>query len=187
MKIVGIDYSMSSPGVVTYTGELKDFSFDKCKASYLTSVKKYQLQYNNITGDKLHEWESQEQRYNLIADWTMDLVEGADYVAIEGYSMQSSGRVFNIAENCGLLKHKLWQNGYNTSIYSPSEIKKFATGKGNANKDGMYTAFVGEGNPDIAKTITPDKKGIQSPVADIVDAFYICKLLADKLMNGSIG
>ena len=186
MKIVGIDYSMTSPGVVTFEGELEDFKFTNCKAHYLTGVKKYEFEYANVRGDLLSDWISQEERYNNIAEWTMQFVDGADYVAIEGYSMGSSGRVFNIAENCGVLKHLLWKANYKTFIYSPSEIKKHASGKGNTNKDGMYNAFVDAGNPDIAKSIIPDKKSIQSPVADIVDAYYICSILRHELMNGSI-
>ena len=50
--------------------------------------------------------------------------------------------MFNIGENTGLLKHKLYKNNLNTQIVTPTEIKKWATGKGNASKTDMYNAFV---------------------------------------------
>ena len=40
----------------------------------------------------------------------MDKVIGCEQIAIEGYSMGSKGKVFNIAENTGVLKYKIYKD-----------------------------------------------------------------------------
>ena len=60
-------------------------------------------------------------------------------------------------------------------VISPSAIKKFATGKGNANKLLMYEACVEETGDDLAKLFEFDPYNGQSPVSDIVDSYYIAK------------
>ena len=91
--------------------------------------------------------------------------------------MGSKGRVFNIAENTGVLKYKLWQSRIPVTITPPTTIKKFATGKGNADKFAMYEAFKKETKVDLRKEISPNKKDVGNPVSDIIDSYYICKHL----------
>ena len=59
----------------------------------------------------------------------------------------------------------------------PTVIKKFATGKGNSNKEKMYEAFTAEVlTPlDLKERLTPKAKSIKNPVSDIVDSYFICK------------
>ena len=59
-------------------------------------------------------------------------------VALEDYAFAAKGRVFHIAENTGILKYKLFQQGIPLETISPSAVKKNATGKGNADKEMMY-------------------------------------------------
>ena len=56
-------------------------------------------------------------------------------------------------------------------------IKKFATGKGNANKELMYDAFVDEllTPKDLKEQLTPRAKKVISPINDIVDSYFIAK------------
>ena len=61
------------------------------------------------------------------------------------------------------------------NIFAPAEIKKFATGKGNANKELMYKAFVDETGDDLAQLFEFDPYTGQSPVSDIIDSYYIAK------------
>ena len=79
------------------------------------------------------------------------------------------------------MKYKIYQNSIPLSVFTPSEVKKFATGKGNANKKDMYDAFVKETKVKLKEKISPKKKDIGNPVSDIVDSYYICKLLYSKL------
>ena len=50
-KIIGIDYSLSSPAIYVYVQD--NFKFDNCKIYYLTNVKKYEGDFGNING-RLH-------------------------------------------------------------------------------------------------------------------------------------
>jgi hypothetical protein len=52
-----------------------------------------------------------------------------------------------------------------------------ATGKGNADKEMMHDSFMLETGIDLRGVMTPSKKSIESPVSDLVDAYYICKSL----------
>ena len=51
--------------------------------------------------------------------------------------------------------------------------KKFATDKGNANKELMYEHFCKDTKTDLMKTF--DMQTLSNPITDIVDAYYIAK------------
>jgi len=93
----------------------------------------------------------------------------------------ATGRVFNLAENTGILKYKLYQAGIPVDILEPTKVKKFFTEKGNADKPKMYDTFLKETGVDLQQIITPNKTLLGSPVTDIVDAFAICKLFWNQL------
>ena len=59
----------------------------------------------------------------------------------------------------------------------PTVIKKYATGKGNANKEVMYDAFNAEllTPPDLKTSLKPKATKLTSPVTDLVDAYFIAK------------
>jgi hypothetical protein len=102
-------------------------------------------------------------------------------VALEGYAYSASGRVFHIAENTGILKYKLYHLGVPVTIIPPTEVKKFASGKGNADKTQMYDAFVWETGMHLKAVLAPNRKEIGSPVSDIVDSYYICKKMHENI------
>ena len=91
---------------------------------------------------------------------------------LENYSMGSTGRVFSIAENTGILKYNLYLQGNPIILLPPSIIKKYATGKGNADKELMYEAFYNETKIDLQNILN---SSISNPLTDIVDAYFICK------------
>ena len=172
MRVVGIDYSLSSPCVCVFDGET--FSYDNCRFYYLTNNKKYDIDRGNIQGDLHEDYISNEERYFNIADWVLTKLEECDTVYIEGYSMGSTGLVFNIAENAGLLKHYLWKQDHYYHVVPPTVIKKFATGKGNANKERLQECFIEETGVNVKKMLDMTEKQ-WNPSSDIIDAYYICK------------
>src|ERR1039458_47355 len=93
---------------------------------------------------------------------------------IEDYSFGSKGRVFNLAENMGLLKYKFWKYDMKFDLVPPTVLKKFATGKGNAKKEDMYENFVKETGVDLQEKLFPGRK-LGNPVTDIVDSYYLMK------------
>jgi len=100
-------------------------------------------------------------------------------VLIEDYSFGSKGKVFNLAENCGILKYMLYKAEYKFFTVPPTVVKKYATGKGNATKEKMYEAFLNETFIDLHNIISPTTK-LGSPTTDIVDAWYIARYMIDK-------
>ena len=114
----------------------------------------------------------------------MEIVNGSQAwlttaVFIEGYAFATSGKshVRSVAENTGLLKHKMYKVKQPFTSIPPTVIKKYATGKGNANKELMYDAFCAEilTPPDLKSRLTPNSKKLRNPVTDIVDSYFICK------------
>ena len=174
--IIGIDYSLTSPAICITT----DFVFEKSKFYYLTSKKKYiGAMAKNITGFEHKEYDTPIRRFSQISDWVYELIEDTIHtqqlVYIEGYSFGSKGRgIFQIAENCGILKYRLQQMMIDYETVVPSVVKKGATGKGNADKDMMYESFSKETNTDLKKVF--DTVKVTNPISDIVDSYYIAKI-----------
>ena len=192
MKI-GIDYSLSSPGICVNTSE-EEFRYEDCKFYYLTNTKKYEGTFKEkmafgtsaveYIGAPHRPYSSEPERYNNIANWAIDIIKlygdaktGINRIKptiqIEDYSFGSTGRVFHIAENLGLLKYKLKiECGWDYTLLAPSVIKKFATDKGNANKEIMLSAFQGDTGVNLGELFDSSAK---SPISDVVDAYFICK------------
>ena len=184
-KIAGIDYSLTSPAICVYKDENGGhFDFDRCVFHYLSNNEKQQqlaarTGLKNLRVDSYPEWQSEEERHEKLATWAYNIVQGCEEVFLEGYAFATSAQagVRSIAENTGLLKHKMWKNKITFKTYPPTVIKKFATDKGNANKEMMYSAFVDEllTPTDLKERLTPKAKKITSPISDIVDSYFIAK------------
>ena len=175
VNCVGIDYSMSSPAICLSYGE--EVSWQTCKIFYLTDKKKYLGHFaeDRIMGQSLYkDWTSQQQRFHALSNWIMVHLnlDSSIKVYLENYSMGSTGRVFSIAENTGILKYNLYLQGNPIILLPPSIIKKYATGKGNADKELMYEAFYNETKIDLQNILN---SSISNPLTDIVDAYFICK------------
>jgi len=172
--IIGIDYSLTSPAVCV----------DGKKFYYLTNKKKWQVKISeDIIGYAHKEWTDPIQRFTYISDFVFDILFTTNNpsIFIEGYSFGSKGQgLFQIAENCGILKYRLQEENLPYSTVVPSVVKKGATGKGNADKDMMYEAFVKETKIDLKKLFDTEKVG--NPISDIVDSYYIQKVGNDNLL-----
>ena len=171
--IIGIDYSLTSPAVcINDDGKIMYY--------YLTKKKKYIGQMaKNILGFEHKEYLTPIHRFSQISDFVIELLEKTIHktqkVFIEGYSFGSKGQgVFQIAENCGILKYRLQEFNIEYDTVVPSVVKKGATGKGNADKDMMYESFLKETKIDLKKIFDTEKVG--NPVSDIVDSYYIQKV-----------
>lgn len=87
------------------------------------------------------------------------------YIVMEGISYGSSGRTVSIFDLAGLnyvLRYQL-KNFGQLMIGSPKQIKKFATGNGNAGKDEVINIFNSLYSFDIKK------------IDDISDAYFMAK------------
>jgi len=197
MISVGIDYSISSPAVCVHTG-IEEFTYDACKFLAIPPFKKrtpFAESYNNkfYFVENLGAGGFPIQRMLHLANTCADFIRiyGGDSYCVEGYSFGGNGQVFQLAENCGIMKSKLHEyNVKQTATPTPSEIKKFATGKGNAKKYHMVEAFKEETGANLydifeleCNPIKYSMSNIPSPIDDIVDAYFICKMHHVMLAN----
>lgn len=183
MIIAGIDYSLNGPSICIFNTKSK-FSFNSCSFYFLTDTKKYATTFRgNIHGELFETYDGDCERYGSISDWVMRICVGCSNIGLEGYAYNATGRVFNIAENTGILKYKLHQALIPVDIIEPTKVKKLATGKGNADKETMVNSFMTETGIDLHNLITPNKTNVGSPVTDIVDSYYICKALYTDILK----
>ncbi len=192
-RIAGIDYSLTSPAICVWKSTDDGlFNFDGCDLYYLEKPKRREPTPHGILNlhvEPYPEWETEEERHELLSKWAMEIVNGSE-VYIEGYAFATSGKshVRSVAENTGLLKHKMHKVKQLFTSVPPSVIKKYATGKGNANKDLMYEAFTDEllTPTDLKDRLTPKAKKLTNPVTDIVDAYFITKWGWEEFCNVDI-
>lgn len=173
MKVVGIDWSMSCPGLCIYDTKDK-LNFDNCQLFFMHDNKKFDKSFGNIHGFKQKPFETQEERFHNLSEWAMEIIQrfGVKHACMEGYAMGASkGLVFNIAENGGLLKHKLWMAGIEVQCPAPSAVKKNFTGKGNAKKDFMHDTLKENEGISVSDRFQLNLAPESSPVSDVVDAY----------------
>ena len=187
--IVGIDYSLNSPAVCVSTNG--GTSFSDCYFYYLTSKKKHiGKMLENVIGYEHKEWTSPIERFSNLSDWVLHILDTLHKkqtnknTFIEGYSYGSKGQaIFQIAENGGILKYRL-QKRYNCRTIVPSVIKKFATGKGNADKEKMYEQFTRTQGVDLMKVF--DVQKLNNPITDIIDSYYIMRAGYEDSISNNI-
>ncbi|KOP81993.1 hypothetical protein AMS60_05545 [Bacillus sp. FJAT-21945] len=110
------------------------------------------------------EIESDPERFMDIAKQVIGQICESDVICIEGFSYGSKGAGVSTQYGIGwLIRAELIRNGYSYYEVSPSSLKKFATGKGNAAKDAM---------------VLPIYKhwGFEHPSDNVRDAFVLAKM-----------
>lgn len=180
VNYIGVDYSMTSPAVVVKTPSgVFAYAFANKKSQGIFSSGNW-----NIIITDYPQYTSQEERFNILGNFVCNIVkqtEGVSRVRIEGYSYGSSGKIFNLAENCGVLKHILYMNGVTFDTLAPTSVKKYACGKGNADKQMMYDSFEEKMKLNLKSLIGDGKKGIGNPLSDIVDAYFLASSIEDGI------
>ena len=185
ISIAGIDYSLTSPSVAVYTG--KSFypnliPFNEVKFLVVSDKKQKECNFPNITiipHTNKDSFRYEIERFMENATLCVNFINFhksnkiISKVLIEDYAMRAKGRVFAIGENTAILKYNLFQANLPYNTIPPTTIKKFATSKGNANKELMYNQFVNDTKiTNLHSSILGDNK-LDSPVTDIVDSYYI--------------
>ena len=177
MIYCGIDYSLTSPSVCEYNTDRGDFCFENCSFLVL-SDKKTTPVFKNIKILPHKDWTDPNERYHNIASSFMEILGASDVILIEDYSFGSKGKVFHIAENTEVLMYNLWLKKKKYNKIPPTALKKWATGKGNAQKDLMYLEWRKDPkNPDLGPICGSGKKTtkIDSPISDIIDSYWLTK------------
>lgn len=179
---IGIDWSMNSPSICLHTGS--QWSINHCKFLYFNGRKKSVVKTDLIHGYPIPLYDEIDpfSRWEENARWAGQRLSSIDIssitaMAIEGYSYGSKGGLaFDIAENTAILKRelRLLFPKVPLIIFTPSQIKKFASTKGNADKILMHESFIKETGIDLTESI--DVKPGGNPISDIIDSYYIAKL-----------
>lgn len=118
MKIVALDLSLTRSGFATS----EDYS------GVLRPPKGY---------------ESGMLRLGWIREAVLAIAEDADLVVVEGYSYGSKGRaVVNIGELGGVIRLAFHDAGIPYVEVPPPSLKKYATGRGNADKDSVLAEAI---------------------------------------------
>lgn len=118
---VGLDLSLTSTGIASIVGGFGPTTSTLKPPAKLTGL------------DRMH--------------WIQDAIDrrcfGASLVIVEGPSYGSQSGQQGHHERAGLwwlIQQQLWKAGIPTAIVPPSNLKKFATGAGNAGKDAVMIA-----------------------------------------------
>ncbi len=124
-KIAGIDPSLTRTGIAVSSAE---------PLPIVSAIK------SKPQGQDLPE---RFARYSWLADKTMQAIEGANIVFIEGYSYGSRGRaVVTLGEYGGVLRSRLLDEEMEVYEIAPTMLKQFVTGKGNAGKPAFISRLV---------------------------------------------
>ena len=196
---VGIDPSINSTGITiaryenNVEVEIKFYIIKNCKLTKIVSAANDSIDnfeyiiYNKIDltqfKDDNHVFEYYKTKnmvevVNTIYDLILNEVKKYSAivnVVIEGISYGSSIRTKSIFDLAGLnymIRYKLITGDIqhlNLSIATPSNIKKYATGKGNANKESIMTIF---------KYIFPEMQNIPK-LDDIADSYFMAMFSRD--------
>lgn len=152
--IIGIDQSLNRSGVVVITND--------------NTV----LFKGVITPPKLTKTDrNKTERVSFIRDEIKSLVNNyrPDYVGMEDYSFGTRGQAFYMGELGGMLKLIASDLKWKMLVIPPTMVKKYATGKGNADKSLMLKEVYKTWNKDFDDD-------------NICDAFVIAAL-TNAIMN----
>lgn len=178
MIVAGVDYSITCPCISIYKEGQEPLFIFVTKKMKDAKVFRYGFGFFHDPSIANHENEMYRFHQNALVLVDNIITQKVDHVFIEGYSFASKGMVYNIGENCGIFKLRLLENNIPYTIVPPTVIKKYATGKGNSNKEAMYEAFVDQTNIDLELYgFKPHK----NPSSDIVDSYFISKYGFDQL------
>lgn len=182
--IVGIDPSINGTGCYKLTFS-SNLSFKESDYLSFTTVKK-NSNSKIISYNKDKDFRNYLDKDTFMVDTIVDFCKGATYIALEDYAFGANGNNFDIGQFVGLLKYRLYHEGHKLRLYPPTVVKKFATGKGLADKvlmDDSYSLKGGQSTYFQNNTLILDRidlnflNAYKSPKTDIIDAYFIAKLL----------
>jgi hypothetical protein len=188
MLYVGIDWSIRSPASCAISSNVSGLcqfwclpqTLKQAKQGYLTITRgdKYHVLFDSIPPRTEQLVAHSAECAQHLIDWinASNLIDEPVTVVIEDYAFAATGRVFHIGEHGGVLKHMLYSHcpTWAVHVVPPTVNKKFATGKGNAQKDVMCAAFATQTGVDLHKEMHGSGQ-LRSPVTDCVDAYFLAK------------
>jgi len=191
IKIAGIDPSINGTGkcIMDLDDETYAIKSIKYYGYHTTKVREHlgeQVVVNHL-GSKYTSklmYERQDIAYNILLQ-DMDDVE---HIAFEGYAFGKQGTrsLVQLGEFIGGMKKLFYDLGKGIVIYPPKTVKKFATGTGNADKVLMCDMFQ-KTCPALYPEEFSNFENYESPLADMVDAFWMAETLRNHLIYDILG
>ncbi len=191
MKIAGIDPSINSTGKCIMDLDDDTYEVKSIKFYGYSTVGKNQYNTDSVTVDHLGSkytsklmYERQDIAYNILKK---DM-EDVKHIAFEGYAFGKQGTrsLVQLGEFIGGMKKLFYDMGKGIILYPPKTVKKFATGNGNADKVLMCDSFKA-----VYSSLYPEEfnefKNYESPMADMVDAFWMAETLRNHLIYDILG
>lgn len=179
--IVGIDYSMTCPAACIPYNTPQFWFASQRSYDPLRDITTYEITTLDVV-------RRAEQTGAALIEWIKQYPD-VRTVVLEDYAYAATGRVFHIGEHTGILKLLLMRAGYHVCAVPPTVVKKFATGKGNADKPRMTAAFL-KSHPEAQlwhATFFPRTRAAasmaKSPLTDLADAYWIAKYAAAQCSN----
>lgn len=94
------------------------------------------------------------ERLQLLVERILVPCDAADLVVVEGPAYGAKGSAYHqLAGLWWLVTHELWRRAIPVAVAPPSSVKRYATGKGVADKDAMmlatarrFSSFTGDNN-----------------------------------------
>lgn len=200
MKIVGVDASPHSTGLVKFTLdsslnilEIERFGF------FEYTVPKKKKDWEVPTFKNIVSYDSEKydfyNRTIMMMEHIWPFIADCEYVCEEAYSLYGSGLLDQIFDFSSQIKFQAIRNGSKLRLIEPLTLKMFATNSGKAQKPEMFDAFVSNSNSHMLDLSDlpqikvhgkgqfaglRNKDGI-SPLSDIIDAFWLGMLLIEEL------
>ena len=216
-NLVAIDFSINSPAISIYNIKDEKYSFISF-GNAKTFLNKKDISLSAYSGYvdlqnviEVVRYERSKQIDDYVIDQRNKTVDAINLskivttylppdslVAIEGFSFASQSRSFidTILFNA-ILRAEIIKLFSNIIVFSPSEIKRFATGSGTANKISMFNSFLNIENDLIKQTPFYNycntnqnklikKDELKKPFDDICDSIWILELLKNRFENNLI-
>jgi crossover junction endodeoxyribonuclease RuvC len=122
MRVVGLDFALTCSGLAVADGR-------------------------TLTGLRLRPRPVGHERLRWLEDRILQEVVGAELVVMEAISFGHFDKGKALAGGWWIIRHALWENGYEVATVPPASLKKYVTGKGNADKAMVLTAINGDRFP----------------------------------------
>jgi len=192
MLHVGIDLSLTSPGLVVRTSDDNLFAYfypnrkkDIDRNILISTSDNTTIFHLQAFSTDLRRVPSLLERYHIIATDLVNTIckhsmhHTATLIRMEGYAFDAkSSSVSKLHELGGIVKYQLYLQKFTVEEIAPTKLKKWFTGHGRATKEDMYMHAIKGCFPELINTFEMQAcKGIPNPVQDIVDAYALVESL----------
>lgn len=195
MKIAGIDPSIKSSGIVVMdlddNLEVKDIQFYGYTTTKMYAVDEGNVHIAYLCAPDKYSALCMPERQRLTYDIISKRLEGVTFLGMEDYATSKahtgSGSILQIAEFCGGIRYLAYTKGLGIINFGIGQIKRFATGDGDADKISMCVSFKSEYPNLYPTTIFEKLKQFESPHNDLCDAFWMCEILRELMVLEKFG